>query len=122
MASQFVQALGIRATGFHILTLLSFADGSYAGEESDVIHDFVENAYDGPFDLIKEQAFLRALPASERRAHFRDVINRFYSISTPEQRHELVSFAMRLVMADHEMQPAEDSLIKELLRDWDLAG
>ena len=120
MASKFVQALGIKPTGFHILSLLSLADGRYKDEEGAVILDFIENAYDGGMDLIKEQAFVKALPASERQGHFRDVVNHFYSVSTPEQRHELVRFAMNLVMADNEMELAENKLINEILAAWDL--
>lgn len=100
--------------------LLSLSDGRSSEGELKVIRDFLENAFSGKIDLIKEQAFLIAYPPEEREAHFDEVAARFYTISSPEDRNKVLDFAMKVVMADNEMKPEENKFINRLYDAWDI--
>lgn len=86
-----------------------------------MISEFLENAFSGKIDLIKEQAFLKAYPGEDLASHFEEVAIRFYAISEPEDRYKLLDFAMKVVMADQEMKPEENKLINQLYDSWDMA-
>jgi uncharacterized tellurite resistance protein B-like protein len=106
--------------GFHLLMLLSLADGRVDKSESDVIIDYLNDNFNDNLDLIKEQAFLKILPGEEREGHFREVAEQFFSISTADERHSLTRFAMEVVMADENMQSHENALINKLYDIWDI--
>lgn len=106
--------------GFHLLMLLSLADGSIQKSESSVILEFLEAHYHEPIDLIKEQAFLRACPEEDRFNHFVETAQQFYKISTTEERNSFLSFAMELVMSDETMENQENKFINTLYDCWDL--
>jgi uncharacterized tellurite resistance protein B-like protein len=106
--------------GFHLLMLLSLADGSVHGTEHDVVIDFLNDHFNDNIDLIKEQAFLRALPEEERESHFLETAEHFYSISNEDERHTITRFGMDVVMADESMQVHEDRLINKLYDCWDI--
>lgn len=118
MHTQFIKKLSKVESGFHILMLLSLADGKIQKAESDVIIDFLNDHFTGGLDLIKEQAFLRALPIDEHEKHFVEVAEHFYSISNEDERHTLTRFAMDIVMADEDMQHHENTLINRLYDCW----
>ncbi len=121
MATQFISKMNRTESGFHLLIMLSLSDGNSSKPETDVILDFLDNAFSGKIDLIKEQAFMKALPWDEFQNHFDEVAAHFYSISEPEDRYKLLDFAMKVVMADHEMKPEENELVNRLYDDWDIA-
>ncbi|MFI5221328.1 MAG: TerB family tellurite resistance protein [Bacteroidia bacterium] len=120
MPTQFIQKLNKTETGFHLLMILSLSDGHLHREESKVIIDFLEKNYNEKIDIIKEQAFLKALPAEERYLHFVETAHQFYKISTYDERNKLIKFAMKVAMADKKMQLTENKFINELFDAWDL--
>jgi uncharacterized tellurite resistance protein B-like protein len=120
MPTQFIQKMNKTEAGFHLLMTLSIADGNLHAEESSVIFNFIENNYKEEIDIIKEQAFLRALPHEELHDHFLETAAQFYKISSYEERNKLIEFAMKVVMADEEMQHTENIYINELFDAWDL--
>ena len=120
MPTQFIQKMNKTEAGFHLLVLLSLADDQMQRAETGVVLDFLEKHFSEPIDLIKEQAFLRALPREERHNHFLEVAAQFYRISAPEERHAITKFAMDVVMSDAHMQTHENALINELYNAWDL--
>jgi len=121
MPTQFIQKMNKTEAGFHLLMILSLADGDMHSDESSIIIDFIEKIFKEKIDLIKEQAFLRALPRSEWNTHFHEVSAQFYKISTYEERNKLIEFAMKVVMADNSMEHSENKYINELYDAWDLA-
>ena len=121
MPTQFIQKMNKTEAGFHLLLILSYADGNLHAEESSVIFDFIENNYKEDINIIKEQAFIKALPAEELHDHFLETAAQFYKISTYEERNKLIEFAMKVVMADQEMEHTENAYINELYDAWDLA-
>jgi uncharacterized tellurite resistance protein B-like protein len=100
--------------------LLSLADGKLQGSEHDVVIDYLNDHFNDNIDLIKEQAFLRALPSEERENHFIETAQHFYTISTPDDRHTITHFAMEVVMADENMQKTENRFINLLYDTWDI--
>lgn len=118
MATQFISSMNRTESGFHLLVMLSLSDGGTSEEELKVIRDFLENAFSGKIDLIKEQAFLKALPFEEMEGHFNEVAARFYTISSQEDRNKVLDFAMKVVMADNEMKPEENRFINLLYDSW----
>jgi uncharacterized tellurite resistance protein B-like protein len=120
MPTQFITSMNRTETGFHLLVTLSLSDGRSSQPELNIIRDFLEHAFSGKIDLIKEQAFLKALPSEEFESHFEEVAARFYSISSPEDRNKVLDFAMKVVMADNEMKPEENYFINRLYDAWDI--
>lgn len=118
MQTQFIKKMSKVEAGFHLLMLLSLADGQVQRSESDVIIDFLNDHFDGGLDLVKEQAFLKALPQEEREKHFEETAIHFYAISTEDERHTLTRFAMEVAMADDNMQKLENSMINKLYDLW----
>ena len=120
MPTQFIKKMNKTEAGFHLLMLLSLADGRLDKAESDVVIDFLNDNFNDNIDLIKEQAFLKILPEEERESHFIETAEHFYAISTPDERHTLTRFAMEVVMADEDMQVHENKLINKLYDCWDI--
>lgn len=120
MSTNFIAKLNKGEAAFHLLGLLSLADGVSDTNEQEVIMEFLDNNYDDGIDLIKEQAFLKALPATEYLIHFEEVCNRFYSLSDADERNRIIEFAMKVVMADKKMTEGENKLIDKLFTSWDL--
>lgn len=118
MQTQFIKKMTKVEAGFHLLMLLSLADGKIHRSESEVVIDFLNDHFDGEIDLVKEQAFLRALPESEREKHFIETAEHFYTISNEDERHTLTRFAMEVVMADEDMESQENHLINKLYDAW----
>ncbi len=109
------------AAGFHLLGILSLADGSSSGVEMDVIINFVDTAFSGRIELIREQAFLKALPREEYETHFGEVAAHFLTLSSAEDRNKLLDFAMKVVIADKTVGGEENRFINLLYDCWDLA-
>lgn len=120
MPTQFIKKMNKTEAGFHILTLLSLADDEIHAAETEVILDFLNDHFNDNIDLIKEQAFIRALPKEEYETHFRETAEHFYSVSTEDERHTITRFAMDVVMADESLGKHENHLITKLYDCWDI--
>src|SRR5690348_7775837 len=121
MPTQFIKKMNRTEAGFHLLMLLSLADGKgHSSAEHDVVIDFLNDHFNDNIDLIKEQAFIKALPDEAREDHFIETAEHFYSISSPDERHTITRFAMDVVMADEDLQANENNLITKLYDCWDI--
>lgn len=120
MSTNFIAKLNKCEAAFHLLGILSRADGSSAANEKRIILEFLEKNFDEEMDLIKEQAFLTALPPSEHYSHFEEVCDKFYTLSDQDDRNKMVDFAMKVVMADKQMTEEESNLIDKLFTAWDM--
>jgi len=120
MTTQFIHKMNKTESGFHLLMILSKADGKIEKSESHVLLDFLEKNYKEPIDLIKEQAFLRAFPLSEIMPHFIEMAEHFFGISTNSERNKLIQFAMKICMADMKMENQENKFINALYDAWGL--
>ncbi|MFA6262331.1 MAG: TerB family tellurite resistance protein [Bacteroidia bacterium] len=120
MPTQFIKKMNKTEAGFHLLMMLSMADDHIHHTEHDVIIDFLNDHFNDNIDLIKEQAFLKALPASEQESHFMETAEHLFAISNADERHTITRFAMDVVMADETMQHHENKLINKLYDCWDI--
>lgn len=120
MRTKFIANQNRTESGFHLLVILSLSDGSSSKTESAVLIDFLETTFSGTLDLIKEQAFLKALPREEYDNHFSEVAAHFLSISTIEDRHKLLEFAMKVIMADKSVNAEENRFVNMLYDLWDM--
>ncbi len=120
MSTQFINKMNKTEAGFHILMILSKADGKIEKAESHVLLDFLEKNYKQPIDLIKEQAFLLAFPLSELMPHFIETAEHFFKLSTNSERNKLIQFAMKICMADSKMENQENKFINTLYDSWGL--
>lgn len=118
MPTQFIKKMNKAEAGYHILSLLSLADGSLHQAEANVIMDFLNDHFHEDFDLIKEQAFIRALPVEEHEHHLRETAEHFFTVSNEDERHTITRFAMDVVMADETMAKRENKLINILYDCW----
>ncbi len=120
MPTQFIQKLNKTEAGFHILMSLSMADGNIDKSEVSVLIDFLDKNFNDDVDLIKEQAFFKAYPPDGLFDHFIEVAEQFYKVSEAIDRNKLITFAMKMVMADTKMEPAENKYINALYDAWGL--
>ncbi|MCU0442420.1 MAG: hypothetical protein MUE96_08480 [Bacteroidia bacterium] len=118
MPTQFIKKMNKAEAGYHILALLSLADGTLHAAEANVIIAFLDDHFHESFDLIKEQAFIKALPPEEHEQHLRETAEHFYSVSNEDERHTITRFAMEVVMADENMANHENKLINILYDCW----
>lgn len=118
MQTQFVKKMNKAEAGFHLLVLLTLADNTMDRTERDVIIDYLNDHFNDDIDLIKEQAFLTALPVEERENHFVEVAQQFFAISNEDERHTITRFAMDVVMADESMKTGENKMINILYDCW----
>ena len=120
MPTQFISKMNKTEAGFHILMILSKADGQIDKSESHVLLDFLENNFKQPVDLIKEQAFLMAYPTESVMDHFLETAEQFFKISNKIERNNLIQFAMKICMADEKMENQENKFINALYDAWGL--
>lgn len=120
MTTQFISKMNKTEAGFHLLMILSKADGTVAKSESHILLDFLEINYNEPIDIIKEQAFLMAYPTNELMDHFLEIAEQFFKISTSMERNKLIQFAMKICMADDKMENQENIYINVLYDAWGL--
>ena len=120
MPTEFISKMNKTEAGFHILMMLSLVDGSIQSSESSVILNFLEENFNEPIEIIKEQAFIRACPAEERLQHFTESAQQLYAISSQEDRDKFIAFAMQVVMADKKMENEENAYINALFDCWGL--
>lgn len=120
MPTQFINIMNKTEAGFHLLMILSKADGIIEKSESHVLLDFLESNFNEPIDIIKEQAFLMAYPSEDLISHFIEIAEQFFKISTILERNNLLQFAMKICMADEKMEIHENIFINKLYDSWGL--
>ncbi len=120
MPTHFINKMNKTEAGFHLLMILSKADGKIEKAEGHVLLDFLERNYKQPIDLIKEQAFLRAFPLSEIMPHFIEIAEHFFKLSTNSERNKLLQFAMKICKKKKKMENQENKFINTLYDSWGL--
>ena len=104
--------------GYHLLLLLTHADGKFGKEEGDVIVKYLSETFPFHTNLDNEIDFLAKLPINQYETHFRKVMNDFYEDSTPEERDRFLDFAVKLVKADHVITRSENQFLDQLFSAW----
>ena len=104
--------------GFHLLMILTNADGVFAKEEGDVIVEYLTETFPFRVEIDEEVHFLSMLERSKYKEHFRKAMNDFYEDSTQKERDHFLAFAVKLVKADNVIDEEENSFLKELFDAW----
>jgi hypothetical protein len=65
MPTQFINTMNKTEAGFHLLMILSKADGIIEKSESDVLFDFLENNFNEPIDYNKRTSIFNGISSSE---------------------------------------------------------
>ena len=120
MPTLFISKMNKTEAGFHLLMILSKADGRIDQSESEVLFEFLEKNFKEPVDLIKEQAFLMAYPTESIMDHFLEIAEQLFKISNAIERNKLLQFAMKICMADEKMEIQENKFINSLYDAWGL--
>lgn len=104
--------------GFHLLMLITHADGKFAKEEGDVIIEYLTETFPFRVEIDEEVHFLAALERDKYMEHFRKAMNDFYDDTNEKERNELLDFAVKLAKADNEIPEEENIFLKELFNNW----
>ncbi|CAN5166731.1 hypothetical protein BH09BAC5_BH09BAC5_13880 [soil metagenome] len=104
--------------GFHLLMILTNADGVFAPEEGDVIVEYLTETFPFRVEIDEEVHFLSLLPRDNYMDHFQKAMNDFYEDTNAKERDEFLQFAVKLVKADHVIAEEENVFLKELFDNW----
>ncbi len=105
--------------GYHMLMILSEADGKFGKSEGKIIIDYLKKAFPFKLDLDREMEELSALPKEDYFLHFNNAMNDFYEDSTPKERNSFLKCAVKVVKADKKITPEENKYLKELFFAWE---
>lgn len=107
--------------GYEILTILAIADGIFDDSEKQVIIDFIENNYEGDFNIENEDAFLRKLTVEKKlETQFITAAQFFKANVCSENRYKMLDFAFDLVVADGDIADEEATLFNLLGDYWEI--
>jgi hypothetical protein len=104
--------------GFHLLMILTNADGVFAKEEGDVIVEYLSETFPFRVEIDEEVDFLSTLERSKYMEHFRKAMNDFYEDTTQKERDHFLEFAVKLAKADDVIAEEENEFLKELFDTW----
>jgi uncharacterized tellurite resistance protein B-like protein len=105
-------------SGYHLLMILTDADGKQHVKEDLVIRDWLAIHFPVKPDLDEEMAEISLLGRDDYPAHFHKHKDLFYQYSTHKERLELLQFAMALIKADGEITKEENTFFNELYDAW----
>lgn len=106
-------------TGYHLLLILAHMDGNKGAEELAILHEYRQNCRTEGVNFEYETERIAKLPPDEYALHFNDAMNRYYMVSTKEERNQILDLATRLVVSDKDLSPKENLFLKELYFAWE---
>jgi hypothetical protein len=105
--------------GYHMLMILSDVDGQSSDKELKIIRKYMAENFSEDIDYDVETEKVRNINPIDYPVHFNDAMNSFYLESTKEDRNHFLDFAVKLVIADHEVSPKENLFLNELFTAWE---
>jgi len=106
-------------SGYHMLMILSQADGHFHPEEGMVVVKYLQDTFPFRLNLDNEVDILSNMDPEDYLSHFMKCIDDFYEDSTFEERIQFLDFAAKLVGADNQVSPEENIYLHELFNAWD---
>lgn len=104
--------------GFHLLMLITHADGNFAREEGEIIVQYLGETFPFQVHLDEEIHFLATLPREKYMDHFLKAMNDFYNDSTEKERNHFLDFAVKLAKADDDIPEEENKFLDTLFDAW----
>ena len=105
--------------GYHMLMVLSAVDGQFNHEEDRIIREYLDQNLNALRNLDSEMALINSLSPDDYPVHFNNAMNRYYMLSTPEERNHFLDLATRLVASDKKITPKENLFLGELFNAWE---
>jgi hypothetical protein len=104
--------------GYHLLMILAAADFRFNVDEDLVIRDYLEQEFPFPVNLDREMVQISSLKPEDREKHFMKYMDDFYDDATPEERNNLLQFALDLSKADNVITVEENHYLQLLFDHW----
>lgn len=104
--------------GYHILMILSTVDNSFDPRADNIIREYLSEEAPFPINLDNELDELILIEDEDVKNHFVKKVDDFYDDSTHEERKEFLNFTKKLIRADEEITPEENSFYRILVREF----
>ena len=104
--------------GYHLLMILAAADFRFKTAEDMVIRDYLEQEFPFHVNLDREMEKISMLTPDEWESHFIKYMDDFYDDATPEERNNLLQFALDLPKADGVITVEENHYLQLLFDTW----
>lgn len=98
--------------------ILAAADFRFKTSEDMVIRDYLEQEFPFHVSLDKEMEKISILTPDEWEGHFLKYMDDFYDDATPEERNNLLQFALDLTKADGVITVQENHYLQLLFDTW----
>jgi len=98
--------------------ILAAADFRFKTSEDMVIRDYLDQEFPFHVSLDKEMEKISVLTPDEWEAHFLKYMDDFYDDATPEERNNLLQFALDLTKADGVITVEENHYLQLLFDSW----
>lgn len=104
--------------GYHLLMILAAADFRFKASEDMVIRAYLEQEFPFHVSLDNEMAIISNLTPDQWESHFIKYMDDFYDDATPEERNNLLQFALDLTKADGIITVEENHYLQLLFDNW----
>lgn len=104
--------------GYHLLMILAAADFRFKTSEDMVIRDYLEQEFPFHVNLDREMEKISILTPDEWETHFVKYMDDFYDDATPEERNNLLQFALDLTKSDGVITVEENHYLQLLFDSW----
>jgi uncharacterized tellurite resistance protein B-like protein len=104
--------------GYHLLMILAAADFRFKTSEDMVIRDYLEQEFPFHVNLDREMEKISMLTPDQWESHFIKYMDDFYDDATPEERNNLLQFALDLTKADGVITVEENHYLQLLFDTW----
>ena len=105
--------------GYHLLMILSAVDFRVTGAGDLVIRQYLTEEFPFNVNLDRQMEVISRLRPDEWEAHFLKAMDDFYDDATPEERKNLIKFALRLAGADNVITKEENHYLNLLFGQWE---
>lgn len=99
--------------------ILAAADFRFKAAEDMVIREYLEQEFPFHVNLDREMDKISSLTPEEWEGHFLKYMDDFYDDATPEERNNLLQFALDLTKADGIITVEENHYLQLLFDSWD---
>jgi uncharacterized tellurite resistance protein B-like protein len=104
--------------GYHLLMILAAADFRFKASEDMVIKEYLDQEFPFHVNLDNEMEKISNLKPEEWESHFIKYMDDFYDDATPEERNNLLQFALDLTKADEVITVEENHYLQLLFDAW----
>ncbi len=106
--------------GYHLLMILSAVDFRINSAKDMVIREYLINEFPFHVNLDRQMEVISRLRPDEWEGHFLKSMDDFYDDATPEERRNLIQFAIIMAKADEVITHEENHFLNLLFDHWEL--